>query len=133
MPLRTSLMRVQAKVNTLDSRLFLDYKKRGFRVIFLEGSIESKDLSPVFEPTSGFKMGYSSFRSMPTLGYATLDEDFVNVIARASYVAAGVPVAGKIDLFEIDPTRRDVIPPSANNPEWKFFLMPQANRRYTVV
>jgi hypothetical protein len=42
-------------------------------------------------------------------------------MSQTSYVAYGVENDGKLDLYSIDPDRRDVVPPNGSSVYWKVF------------
>lgn len=110
-----------------------DYRNRGFRIFLLERGIETKGFSEIVELTEGFTFEYDGYRQLMVLEYATLDPDFDDQIARCSYIAAGVPDGDdQVDIYEIDPSRRDVVPPTTDDPSWKIFLLRIPHERYEI-
>lgn len=112
----------------------LDYKRRGYRVFFLSRAIESKDFNVELEVTEGFTFENDRFRQMMLFSYATLSDEFPDVAARSHYIAAGVPDSDSIiqDVYEIDPARRDVVAPTTDDPEWKFWVIRDPQLRFTI-
>jgi hypothetical protein len=130
---REALIKAEIKTNDAETRIAHDPIKRGFRAIFLERAVESKDFSVVHECPNGYRFEYNGFRMLMVFYYATLLPDIGDLIARSTFMAIGVPnVDGLIDVYEIDPTRRDVVPPDADDPNWKLFLMRKPTERFTL-
>lgn len=133
MPLRDSVIRVKGRVNDVKRRLILP---RGYRIFFLKGAGETKRVAVVREITSGASVEYSDWRQQLVLSVASPDVDiaFPDEVAQTSFWACGVPVGPEllIDMYKVDPQRRDVVAPTANNPEWKFFLTRIPEQRFNL-
>lgn len=130
---REALIRAQIKVNDAETRISIDPIRTGFRARFIERNVESKAFVVVHEATAGYRFEYSAFRQMMVFYYATLLPNFPDLLARSTHMSAGIPDAGgNFDVYEIDPTRRDVVPPTADDPEWKLFLLRKPTERFTL-
>lgn len=122
MPLLESVIRAKAKGNDVKRRLLLP---AGFRIFFLKRGGETRKFSVIREVTTGATVKYSDWRQQLHLSVATLDIDFDNDAAQTSYWACGVGYgtdSKTFDVYVVDPQRRDVVAPTANNAAWKFFL-----------
>jgi hypothetical protein len=122
MPLRESVIKAKAKGNDVKRRLLLP---PGFRIFFLKRGGETKKFTVIREVTKGANIKYSDWRQQFALNVATLDDTFADDAAQTSYWAAGVGYGTDnktFDIYTVDPQRRDVVPPTANNAAWKFFL-----------
>lgn len=122
MPLRESVIRAKAKGNDVKRRLLLP---PGFRIFFLKRGGETKRFTVIREVTAGANIKYSDWRQQLVLNVCTLDETFADDAAQTSYWAAGVGYGTNnktFDVYAVDPQRRDVVAPTANNAAWKFFL-----------
>jgi hypothetical protein len=122
MPLRNSVIKAKAKGNDVKRRLLLP---PGFRIFFLKRGGETKKFTVIREVTSGANIKYSDWRQQLVLNVCTLDTNFDNDAAQTSYWACGVgyDTGNKtFDVYVVDPQRRDVVAPTANNVAWKFFL-----------
>ncbi len=134
MPLRDSVIRVKGRINDVKKRLILP---GGYRIFFLKRSGETKRFTVVVEVTSGAVVTYNGFRQQLTLNCAVPDTDtnFPNYAAQTSYwaVGQGYGTGNKtFDVYAVDPERRDVVPPTANNPEWKFYLTREPRERFVL-
>jgi hypothetical protein len=124
MPLRDSVIRVKGRVNNLKKRLILP---TGYKILFLKRGGETKRLVLIRDLTSGAYVEYSNWRQQLVLGAAVneaVDTTFPDDVAQTSYWACGVPFgpSGTIDVYGVDAERRDVVPPTSSDPEWKFYL-----------
>lgn len=129
MPLRDTVIRVKGKGKDVKRRLLF----AGERLLFLKPSGESGTrFTVVLEPTEGWLVTWNEYRGQMTVRYSTNATNFKDLIATVSHVGYGLPVGGKIDLYSIDPDRRDVVPPSANNSDWKVYVTRDAKSRYTL-
>lgn len=132
MALRESVIRAKAKGNDVKRRLLLP---AGFRIFFLRRSGETKKFSVIREVTAGATVRYSDWRQQLVLEVATSDSTFADDAARTSYWAAGVGYGDDSNIFDVyavDPERRDVVAPTANNSAWKFFLTRQPRESFTL-
>ena len=87
----------------------------------------------VKELTSGWFIEFSEYRVLFKLLYATLDEAFSDEIAQTTFVAYGVPDAdNQMEVFAIDPERRDVIPPTGSTPFWKIYVDKEPKKRFLI-
>lgn len=65
--------------------------------------------------------------------FAMLDENFPHIITAASFIAFGVPDAdGDLEVFEIDPEKRDIAAPNGSNPCWTLIATKNKKERYNV-
>lgn len=86
----------------------------------------------VQELTSGWFIEFNEYRGQFKLLYATLDTAAGDKIAQTSFIAYGVPDADdQLEVFSIDPSRRDVIPPVGTNSQWKVYV-DKTNERFTL-
>lgn len=87
----------------------------------------------VKELTRGWFIEFSEYRGQFKLLYATLDADFTDEIAQTSFIAYGAPGAdGEIDVFSIDPDKRDIIPPTGTNSQWKIYVDKAPLERFLI-
>ena len=87
----------------------------------------------VKELTTGWFIEFSEYRGLFKLLYATLDPGFTDELAQASFIAYGVPNdAFQVEVFSIDPERRDIVPPVGTSPFWKVYVAKEEAKRYTV-
>lgn len=125
MPLRESSIRARAKGNDIRRRLLLP---PGFRIFFLKRGGETSRFVVIREipaKDGGATIKYSDWRQQLVLNVCTLDDTFQDDAAQTSYWAAGVGYGmddKTFDVYAVDPQRRDVVAPTANNAAWKFFL-----------
>lgn len=130
---REALIKAEIKTNDAETRIALDPRNTGFRAFFIERAVESKSFAVVHEAITGYRFEYNGFRQMMVFFYATLLPEFPDLLARSTHMAAGVPNQdGQVDVYEIDPSRRDVVPPTADDPNWKLFLLRQPTERFTL-
>lgn len=132
MPLRDSVIRAKAKGNDVRRRLLLP---PGFRIFFLKRGGETKKFSVIREVTEGANIKYSDWRQQLVLNVATSDTNFANDAAQTSYWAAGVGYGTNnktFDVYVVDPQRRDVVAPTANNAAWKFFLTREPKEAFVL-
>lgn len=132
MPLRESVIRAKAKGNDIKRRLLLPL---GFRIFFLKRGGETKKFVVIREVTAGATIKYSDWRQQLVLNVCTLDGSFDNDVAQTSYWACGVGYGldkNIFDVYAVDPQRRDVVPPTANNAAWKFFLTRNPKESFTL-
>lgn len=132
MPLRDSVIRAKAKGNDVRRRLLLP---PGFRIFFLKRSGESKKFAVILEVTKGATVKYSDWRQQLVLQVATSDASFADKAAQTSYWAAGVGYGTDnktFDIYVVDPQRRDVVAPTANNAAWKFFLTREPKESFVL-
>lgn len=132
MPLINSVIRAKAKGNDIKTRLLLP---PGYRIFFLKRAGETKRFSIVREVTSGATTKYSDWRQQLVLNVSTSDPTFADDAAQTSYWACGVGYGDDKNIFDVyvvDPARRDVVPPTANNSAWKFFLTREPKERFTL-
>jgi len=130
MALVDTIARVQAKGNDIQRRLLM---APGNRCFLLKRGVETKDFAVVKELTTGWKLRFSEFRGQPVLDYADTGTGFADEIAQASFIACGVPDGDdKIDVFSIDPERRDVVPPTVTNIFWKVYMVRMPEERFEI-
>lgn len=130
MALVDTIARVQSKGNDIQRRLLM---APGNRCFLLKRGIETKGFSSIMELTAGWKLRFSEFRGQPVLDYADTAGTFADKIAQASFIACGIPDEDdKIDIYSIDPDRRDVVPPTVTNIFWKVYMVRMPEERYEV-
>lgn len=132
MPLRESVIKAKAKGNDVKRRLLLP---PGYRIFFLKRAGETKKFSIIREVTTGAATKYSDWRQQLVLTVNTLDATFDNDAAQTSYWACGVGYGDDKNIFDVyvvDPQRRDVVPPTANNAAWKFFLTREPRESFVL-
>lgn len=110
----------------------------GYRIFFLKRSGETgTKWTVVREITAkeGATTKYSDWRQQLVLTVATLDEDFADDAAQTSFWACGVGYGTgekTFDVYAVDPQRRDVVAPTANNAAWKFFLTRDPKEKFIL-
>jgi hypothetical protein len=67
-----------------------------------------------------------------TFKIATTDDAIDDLMSETSFVAYGVENDGKLDLYSIDPDRRDIVPPNGSSVYWKVFATKVASERFTI-
>lgn len=103
------------------------------RLFLLKSAGQTEKFTVVFEVIKGWMIEPDEYRAQTALYIATGDTDFENFIAQTSFVGCGVlDFDSDVDVFSIDPDRRDVFPPSAISPLWKVFLTREAAMRFRV-
>lgn len=103
------------------------------RCFLLKRSTDSSKLTAVEELTEGWQTRFNEYRGQMALSVATLDAGFADLIAQASFFAYGVPDAdGDLEVFSIDPDRRDVIAPNGTSPFWKVYGTKAPEERFTA-
>ena len=86
----------------------------------------------VKELNGGWFIEFNEYRGQFKLLYATRSAGFSDEIAQTSFIACGVPNAnGEMDVFSIDPERRDIIPPTGTNAQWKIYVDKAVGERFT--
>lgn len=135
MALRSSVIRAKAKGADVKRRLLLP---PGFRIFFLKRSGETKRFTVIREipvKKGGATVKYSDWRQQLVLSVYTLDDTFPDDAAQASYWAAGVGYGTDdktFDVYTVDPQRRDIVAPTANNSAWKFFLTREPKETFVL-
>lgn len=123
MALIDSVIRANKKGNNIRRRLLLP---PGYRIFFLKRSGETgTKWTIVREITEGGYTKYSDWRQQLVLDVYTADTDFADDAAQTSYWACGVgygTLNKTFDVYKVDPERRDVVQPTADNAAWRFFL-----------
>lgn len=128
------LQQFNTGLTTLNNALRAAFMPDGVRCFLLSSAENSgKKFEVVKELENGWLIEFSEYRQQFRLLYSTNDEDFADEIAQTSFIAYGVPDAdGEIEVFSIDPEKRDVIPPTGTNPQWKVYVDKLPNRRFLV-
>lgn len=115
--------RVRGKFFDSNARVFL--LKRGFQTERFE--VVGAEL------TQDWWIEFDEYRGQMVLMYATLDAGFNDLIAQTSYVAYGAADStGQMEVYSIDPDRRDVVPPNGDSLFWKVFITKVPNERFPV-
>jgi hypothetical protein len=103
------------------------------RLFLLKAAGQTEKFTVVSEITNGWMIEPDEYRGQMTLFIATNEIGFENLFAQTSFVGYGVADAdGDIDVFSIEPDRRDVFPPSAISPLWKVYLTREASSRFRI-
>jgi hypothetical protein len=123
---------IGAKIEEFDAlrEVFFDETAKCY---LIKRAGQTEKFAVVKELTAGWYIEWSEYRGMMRLSYATLESVFVNEIAQTSFVAFGIPdEATKLDVYAIDPERRDVVSPSGDEPFWKVYLTRDAKERFPI-
>lgn len=103
------------------------------RVFLLKSAGQTEKFTVVAEITSGWMIEPDEYRGQMVLYIATNEIGFENQFAQTLFVGYGVADADNdVDVFSIDPDRRDVFPPSAISPLWKVYLTREAAMRFRI-
>lgn len=88
----------------------------------------------VKELTGGWFIEFSEYRGQFKLLYATLHTAaFADEIAQTTFIAYGAPdQQQELEVFSIDPERRDIIPPTGTNPLWKVYVDKEPTKRFQI-
>jgi hypothetical protein len=136
MPLLTSTTRARGHANDIKRRLLLP---PGYRFFMLKRAGETKRFSVVLEVTSGYYTEYSDWRQQLGFFNQTLDTSFPDKVAQTTHCAAGVPIVDVttpgqylLDVYGIDPNRRDVVPPTVANSGWKIYMTREPKERFIL-
>ncbi len=123
---------MQGKANDIKRRLLADKQERTF---LLKRGQETKRFVIIYEFSGQHYVRYSDWRQQMEFSRATNDADFPDLIAQASHIGHGVPVgAGQaVDVYGIDPSRRDVVPPTGDNAFWKVYATREPKERFEIV
>lgn len=116
------------EVNTALQQVFGRDDKRLF---LLKRSDFSAGFDVVEELTSGWRVKSGETRDDLFLFYAT-DEDFADTASQYTHIGYGVPKAGKVFLYKIEPGQKEKTLPDVLSPEWKAFAVRVENERYTI-
>ncbi len=110
------------------------FERDGVKLFLLKRSPDSQELTTIQELTEGWQMKFNTYRGQMLLTYATVETEFADIIAQTTFVAYGVPdMDNQIEVFSIDPDRRDVIAPNGGSPFWKVFVTKEPTERFTIV
>jgi hypothetical protein len=123
---------IEAKIEEFDAlrEVFFDEATRCF---LLKENKNSGNLISVTELTGGWYIEWREYRDQSQLSYATLETAFADQIGQTSSVGYGIPDAeNTLDVYLIDPERRDVVSPSGEEPFWKVYVRLDATRRFTI-
>lgn len=130
MALVDNIIRVQGKAADIKRKLLFE---SGLRCFLLKRGVESKTLTTVFELTEGWVMSYNNYRDQMELRIAAGSE-IADLLAQTSFIGYGVPDAdGLLLIYGIDPSRRDLIPPSASSAVWKVYCVREPRERFEVI
>lgn len=109
--------------------IFDSVRLSGVRMFLLKRSGQTKKFTSVVELTSGwFVLFDREFRDEIKLMYATLDGNFGDVLAQASFLAFGSGTV--LDVYSFD--GKDPIPPNATSPSWRIDATREAKERFTI-
>lgn len=120
---------------TLNTALTAAFLGSGARCFLIKRAADSGTRwTVVKELTAGWFVDFSEFRQQFKLLYATDEATFVDEIAQTSFVAYGTPDgSNRLEVFSIDPERRDIIPPTGTNPFWKIYVDKVPSTRFTII
>lgn len=103
------------------------------RCFLLKQKSNSGRFEAVTELTGGWYKNWSEYRAQVRLVVATLADNFSDLQAQASYFAYGVPDSdGDVDVYLVEDTERDKVPPDLQKPYWKFYGVRQPGEKFTV-
>ncbi len=126
----------EAKANGLAQKndaLRIALGRDNVRMFLLKRDGQTKAFVSIAEVTVGWQVKFNEYRGQMAFRVATIDDDFADDIAQASYIGYGVPDDDdEIEVFSIDPDRRDVIAPTGSSVYWKVYAAKVANERFTV-
>lgn len=92
---------------------------------------QTKRFVIVLEVTGWFYR-WDDIRLQMLVGVSTTDTDFGDKIAQSDYAAVGVPDAdGAIEVFVINPDRKDISQPDGTSPFWKMWMNQEPEERFT--
>lgn len=121
-------------MTTLNDALRLAFLPNGSRCFLLKRGKDSGKKFESFELVSGWMVEFSEFRTQFKLLYSTNDAAFNDEIYTSSFIAYGVPDAdGEIEMFSINPDKRDIIPPTGTNSQWKVYVDKSPGERFKVL
>lgn len=104
------------------------------RCFLLKRKPHSENFVAVLELTSGWFIKWNEYRGQLVLMIASTISGIADSIAQTSFFAYGVPDSqSQLEVFGIDPDRRDVVSPVGNSPFWKLYGAKDARERYTLV
>lgn len=120
---------------TLNNALRSAFMPDGVRCFLLVRSKDSgKKYEVVKELTSGWNIEFSEYRQQFKLLYSTSDATFSDEIYISSWIAYGVPDSdGEIEIFSIHPDKKDIIPPTGTNSQWKVYVDKVPGERFKVI
>jgi hypothetical protein len=103
------------------------------RLFLLKRTTDKSKLISLGEIDSAWYSKFNTFRGQMLISIGTLDDSFADLIAQASFIGYGVPNADlEIDVYSIEPDRRDVVPPDGGSPFWKIFVTRDAKERFII-
>lgn len=119
---------------TLNNALRQAFLPTGSRLFLLSQAADSGlKWTVIAELTSGWIVEFSEYRQQFKLLYAATDSGFADLIVKTSFIAYGVPDADSaLEVFSIDPERRDIIPPTGTNAQWKVYVDKVPAKRFLV-
>ena len=104
------------------------------RLFFLKRGQDKGSLEPVREIINGWLPEFDKFRGQMLINLAIGDVNFADDLSRTSFVGYGVPNASnELDVFDINPDRRDVVSPTPAEPIWKIFVTRKPEERFIAV
>lgn len=130
MSLLDTIIRVNAKGNDIHRRLLMSSEAVCY-LLKRKGETGTK-WTVVQQITSGWDVKYNDYRAQMVLSIATSTANFEDLMAQTSYIAYGIPASGSVDVYSIDPDRRDVVPPTGESPFWKVYVTRDGKERFTI-
>lgn len=110
--------------------VFLDPLARCF---LLKRAVQTKRFAVVAEITNGWSVKFNEYRGQMKFRFAVVENTFADLIAQTSHIGYGVADgADQIDIYAIDPERRDVIPPTVSSPLWKVYGSREPIERFLI-
>lgn len=103
------------------------------RLFFLKRGQDKGSLIVVREITFGWFIEFDKFRGQMLIYLALFDANFTDDLTQTSFIGYGVPnVLNELDVFDINPDRRDVVPPTPAEPVWKVFVTRAPQERFVI-
>lgn len=130
MALLDTIIRVQAKGNDIRRRLLMSPEAVCY-LLKRRGETGTK-WTVVQHITSGWNVKFNDYRAQMVVSIATSTDNFEDLMAQTSFIAYGIPASGSVDVYSIDPDRRDVVPPTGESPFWKVYVTRDGKERFTI-
>lgn len=128
MPYKTSLLRVEGRLLDLDRRLEIG---KTARLFLIKRGVEQKRFVLVREITEQWSIRWSEWRGEVVVLVGAADTTFPDEIISSSFVAYGEGRGednDTFDVFQLNPERKEVIPPVPKTPFWKAYCLVTSQR-----
>jgi len=120
-------------MQTLNNALRSAFLPTGSRCFLLKPGKHTGLKYESFELVSGWNIEFSEYRQQFKLLYATNDPAFNDEIFTSSFIAYGVADAdGEIEVFSIHPDKKDIVPPTGTNSQWKVYVDKVPKQRFLI-